>query len=304
MDTQQGCGNLNYQVMIIEIDKNSGFCFGVVEAIRKAEETLLSHDLLYCLGDIVHNDAEVERLTKKGLITINHERYFTMKDVTVLLRAHGEPPSTYEYAMQNNIRLIDATCPVVLKLQQSIHSGWESDKNHDNQFIIFGKKGHAEVNGLVGQTFGKAIVIESTEEIDKIDFSRPVELYSQTTKDLEGFNILAHELKRRAINVPVKIHDTVCRQVANRIPAIRQFSSRFGLIIFVSGQKSSNGKMLFDICKSVNPNSKFISSIEDIDYRWLINIDTVGICGATSTPKNLLEEVADLIEKLATEKFK
>jgi len=287
--------------MIIEIDKNSGFCFGVVEAIRKAEETLLQQDVLYCLGDIVHNDAEVNRLTKKGLITIDHERYFTMKDATVLLRAHGEPPSTYEYARQNNIRLIDATCPVVLKLQQRIRVGHESAKSQNSQFIIFGKKGHAEVNGLVGQTNGKAIVLESTDEINKIDFSRPIELYSQTTKDLEGFHQLADELKSRAINVPVKIHDTVCRQVANRIPAIRKFSARFGLIIFVSGQKSSNGKMLFNICQSVNPNSKFVSSIEEIDEQWIKDIDSVGICGATSTPKNLLEEVAEVLRKMASQ---
>ena len=290
--------------MIIEIDKNSGLCFGVVEAIRKAEETLFQQDALYCLGDIVHNDAEVERLTKKGLITIDHERYFEMKNTTVLLRAHGEPPSTYEYARQNNIQLIDATCPVVLKLQLRIRVGHESDKKDDNQIIIFGKKGHAEVNGLVGQTNGKAIVLESPEELNKIDFTRPIELYSQTTKDLEGFHLLADELKLRALNVPVKIHDTVCRQVANRIPAIRQFSARFGLIIFVSGQKSSNGKMLFDICQSVNSNSKFISSIQDIDKQWIKNVNSVGICGATSTPKNLLEDVAEAVRRLSTEMFK
>lgn len=289
--------------MIIEIDNNSGFCFGVVEAIRKAEETLQQQDILYCLGDIVHNDAEVERLTKKGLITIDHRRFFTMKDATVLLRAHGEPPSTYDYARENNILLIDATCPVVLKLQKRIRIGYESDLSHNAQFVIFGKKGHAEVNGLVGQTNGKAIVIESTDEVNKVDFTRPIELYAQTTKDLKGFRHLADELKRRAINVPVKIHDTVCRQVANRIPAIRQFSSRFGLIIFVSGQKSSNGKMLFDICLSVNPNSKFITSIEEIDHQWLKNIDSVGICGATSTPKNLLEEVSEAVKRFAIEKF-
>jgi 4-hydroxy-3-methylbut-2-enyl diphosphate reductase len=290
--------------MIIEIDKNSGLCFGVVEAIRKAEETLQQQDVLYCLGDIVHNDAEVERLTKKGLITIDHERFFAMKNTTVLLRAHGEPPSTYEHARQNNIRLIDATCPVVLKLQQRIRIGHESDKSIDNQIIIFGKKGHAEVNGLVGQTDGKALVLESTDELDKIDFTHPIELYSQTTKDLEGFHLLAEELKQRAINVPVKIHDTVCRQVANRIPAIRKFSARFDLIIFVSGQKSSNGKMLFDICQSVNRNSKFISSIQEIDNQWIKDVDSVGICGATSTPKNLLEEVAEAIRRFASEMFK
>lgn len=290
--------------MIIEIDKNSGFCFGVVEAIRKAEETLQQQDVLYCLGDIVHNDAEVERFTRKGLITIDHELFFTMKDTTVLLRAHGEPPSTYEYARQNNIHLIDATCPVVLKLQQRIRNGSESDKSENTQVVIYGKKNHAEVNGLVGQINGKAIVIENVDEIDKINFTRPIELYSQTTKDLDGFHVLADELKRRAVNVPLKIHDTVCRQVANRIPAIRKFSARFGLIIFVSGQKSSNGKMLYHICQSVNPNSKFISSIEEIDEQWITDVDSVGICGATSTPKNLLEEVAEALRQLAFKKFK
>ena len=289
--------------MIIEIDQNSGFCFGVVEAIRKAEESLLQRDILYCLGDIVHNDVEINRLAKKGLITIDHEKYFTMKDATVLLRAHGEPPSTYEYANKNNIRLIDATCPVVLKLQQRIRLGHDSAKNKNTQFVIFGKKGHAEVNGLVGQTNGQAIVLESASEVDKLDFKRPIELYSQTTKDLEGFHLLANELKSRSSQVPVKIHDTVCRQVANRIPAIRKFSARFELILFVSGQKSSNGKMLFDICQSVNQNSKFISSIEDIDLQWIKNIESVGVCGATSTPKELLEEVAGAVHKLASEKF-
>lgn len=290
--------------MIIEIDKNSGFCFGVVEAIRKAEETLQQQAVLYCLGDIVHNDAEVDRLTKQGLITIDHDLYFTMKDTTVLLRAHGEPPSTYEYARKNNIQLIDATCPVVLRLQQRIRKDRESNKSENAQIVIYGKKNHAEVNGLVGQTKGKAIVIENVDEIDKIDFSRPIELYSQTTKDLAGFLLLAEELKQRAIDVPVKIHDTVCRQVANRIPAIRKFSARFGLIIFVSGQKSSNGKMLFQICQSINPNSKFISSIEEIEEQWITDVDSVGICGATSTPKNLLEEVAEAIQQLAFKKFK
>lgn len=290
--------------MIIEIDKNSGLCFGVVEAIRKAEETLQQQDTLYCLGDIVHNDAEVERLTKQGLITIDHERYFTMKDTSVLLRAHGEPPSTYEYARQNNIQLIDATCPVVLKLQQRIRKGHELDKNENTQVVIYGKKNHAEVNGLVGQTNGKAIVIENVDEIEKINFTKPIELYSQTTKDLEGFHLLAEELKKQAIDVPVKIHDTVCRQVANRIPAIRQFSARFGLILFVSGQKSSNGKMLYQICQSVNPNSKFISSIEEINVQWFTGIDSVGICGATSTPKNLLDDVAEAVHQLVLKKFK
>jgi len=286
--------------MIIEIDKNSGFCFGVVEAIRKAEETLEQQQILYCLGDIVHNDSEIERLTLQGLITIDHEQYFTMKDATVLLRAHGEPPTTYQSAKENNIRLIDATCPVVLKLQQRIRTRFELDKEQTTQVVIYGKKGHAEVNGLVGQTKGRAIVIEDATEIDKIDFTKPIELYSQTTKDLEGFNQLAEELKGKAINTPVHIHDTICRQVAHRIPAIREFASRFDLIIFVSGQKSSNGKMLFNICHAVNSNSKFITSIEEINQQWLENISSVGICGATSTPKALLEGVSTMIKKITS----
>ena len=284
--------------MIIAIDNNSGFCFGVAATVRKAEEVLLERNQLYCLGDIVHNEAEVDRLTKLGLITIDHERFFTMKDVAVLLRAHGEPPSTYEYARQNNIQLIDATCPIVLKLQQRIHSGYESEKCKDTQVIIFGKNGHAEINGLVGQTNGQAIVIESCAETDKIDFTRPIELYAQTTKDHAGFQQLADELKSRATQASLKIHDTVCRQVSNRIPGIKEFSVRYQLIIFVSGRKSSNGKMLFDICQAVNSNSKFISSVEELDEQWFKDIDSVGICGATSTPKNLLADVAKAIRQL------
>ena len=282
--------------MVIEIDNNSGFCFGVVEAIHKAEETLLKNRKLYCLGDIVHNNAEIDRLSRIGLITINHDEFFSMKNATVLLRAHGEPPSTYEYAKDNNIQLVDATCPVVLRLQQRILKGYQSEESRDYQIIIYGKRGHAEVNGLVGQTNGEAIVIEGLDDFEKIDFNKPIELYSQTTKDLEGFHHIAEELKNRAKNV-VKIHDTICRQVSHRIPAIHKFSSRFDLIIFVSGKKSSNGQMLFDICKSVNPNSKFISLIEEIDLNWIKNISSVGICGATSTPKNLLEQVAGYIKE-------
>jgi 4-hydroxy-3-methylbut-2-en-1-yl diphosphate reductase len=283
--------------MIIEIDSNSGFCFGVVEAIHKAEEMLRRQEKLYCLGDIVHNNAEIDRLTRKGLVTINHDEFFTMKDTTVLLRAHGEPPSTYEYANKNNIRLIDATCPVVLRLQKRIQKSYRSEENNDCQIVIYGRRGHSEVNGLVGQTRGKALVIEGLDDFSKIDFNRPIELYSQTTKDLEGFHQIAGELKKRAVNVTVKIHDTICRQVSHRIPAIHKFASRFDLIIFVSGKRSSNGQMLFDICRKVNPNSKFISDIDEIDAKWIKGIGSVGICGATSTPKNLLEAVAQYIEK-------
>ncbi len=284
--------------MIIAIDKNSGFCFGVDAAVRKAEELLDQQNKLYCLGDIVHNEEEVNRLSKMGLITIDHAVFFTMKDATVLLRAHGEPPSTYAYARLNNIQLIDATCPIVLKLQQRIRQGYHSSRLQSGQVIIYGKRGHAEVNGLVGQTDGNAIVIEDITEIGNIDFTRPIELFAQTTKDLEGFHKLAGQLKINAVHAPVKINDTICRQVSNRIPVIKEFASRYSLIIFVSGHKSSNGKMLFEICQSVNPNTKFVSSIEELDRQWFNEIESVGICGATSTPKKMLEKVGEAIQNM------
>jgi len=278
--------------MKVEVDKGSGFCFGVVEAIRRAEERLEQDKHLYCLGDIVHNNSEVERLRKKGLTTISHEQFFTMHDTTVLLRAHGEPPEIYTYAEANNIKLVDATCPVVLKLQKRILKSYESGLKDNTQLVIYGKKGHAEVNGLVGQSDGNAIVVEGIDDLAQLDYSRPIVLYSQTTKGLEGLHHLSEELKNKASEVSIKIHDTICRQVANRIPGIKKFAVRFDLIIFVSGKKSSNGKMLFDICSAVNPNTKFISDLSEIKPSWIHNIDSVGICGATSTPKQLLEEVA------------
>ena len=284
--------------MIIAIDNNSGFCFGVSSAVRKAEEALMKKRQLYCLGDIVHNESEVDRLSKMGLITIDHDRFFTLKDATVFLRAHGEPPSTYAYARQNNIELIDATCPIVLKLQQRIHSSNESGRDKGTQIVIYGKKGHAEVNGLAGQTDNQAIVIEDSDETDRIDFSRPIELYAQTTKDLDGFHRLANVLQSQAKESSLKIHDTICRQVSNRIPGIKEFSRLYSLIIFVSGLKSSNGKMLFDICRTENSNSKFISSVEELDEQWFKDLDSVGICGATSTPRKLLEDVASAIRQL------
>jgi len=278
--------------MKIEVDKGSGFCFGVVEAIRRAEERLELDEQLYCLGDIVHNNSEVERLRKKGLTTISHEQFFTMHDTTVLLRAHGEPPEIYTYAEANNIKLVDATCPVVLKLQKRILKSYESGLKDNTQLVIYGKKGHAEVNGLVGQSDGNAVVVEGIDDLAQLDYTRPIVLYSQTTKGLEGLHHLSEELKNKASEVSIKIHDTICRQVANRIPGIKKFAVRFDLVIFVSGKKSSNGKMLFDICSAVNPNTKFISDLNEIEPSWIQNIDSVGICGATSTPKQLLEEVA------------
>lgn len=282
----------------IEVDRGSGFCFGVVEAIRRAEERLEHDEHLFCLGDIVHNNSEVERLSKKGLVTISHDQFFTMKNTTVLLRAHGEPPEIYKYAQANNIKLIDATCPVVLKLQKRILKSYESGIKDDTQLVIYGKKGHAEVNGLVGQTNGNALVVEGIEDLEQLDFSKPIVLYSQTTKGLEGLHHLTEELKHKSSSVPVKIHDTICRQVANRIPGIKKFAIRFDLVLFVSGKKSSNGKMLFDICSAVNPNTRFISDLSEIRAEWLEHIESVGICGATSTPKQLLEEVAEFLTQI------
>jgi 4-hydroxy-3-methylbut-2-enyl diphosphate reductase len=282
----------------IEIDKKSGFCFGVVKAINKAEEELAKGEVLYCLGDIVHNGQEVERLEKMGLITINHDEFALLRNVKVLFRAHGEPPSTYETAKKNNINLIDASCPVVLKLQSRIKSTYESNKQEDNQIVIYGHHGHAEVNGLVGQTEGNAIVIEDETELDKVDFSKKIRLFSQTTKSLSGFNNLVETVSKLSHNKEnFEYSDTICRQVANRIPNITTFAQQKDIIVFVSGSKSSNGKVLFDHAKSINPNSYLVTNANEV---LALNLDLskkIGICGATSTPLWLMEEVqSKLIE--------
>ena len=283
--------------MEIEIDNGSGFCFGVTTAIHKAEEELNKSGHLFCLGDIVHNSNEVERLKKKGLVTITHEQLRKLHDVKVLLRAHGEPPETYETALRNNIEIIDATCPVVLQLQRRILKSYNEHKEETlPQIVIYGKLGHAEVNGLVGQTEGSAIVIESLAEIDKIDFNRDIYLYSQTTKSLQGFKTIVEEIKHR-IGPDVKFFsfDTICRSVANRIPQIRTFAARHELVLFVCGKKSSNGRNLFNECANANPNSHLISNENDIDPCWLNGINSVGICGATSTPRWLMTQVKEFI---------
>ena len=280
----------------VEIDEGSGFCFGVVTAINKAEEELAKDGTLYCLGDIVHNSREVERLKEMGLITINHDEFNHLHDVKVLLRAHGEPPETYDIARRNNIEIIDATCPVVLRLQKKIKQEYTQESNEDKQIVIYGKNGHAEVLGLVGQTTGKAIVIEKLEEAKKLDFSKSIRLYSQTTKSLEEFQKIVEYIKEHiSPNVTFEYYDTICRQVANRIPNIRKFAASHDLIFFVSGKKSSNGKILFHECQSVNPNSHFIDSAEEIDNNLLMGAASIGICGATSTPKWLMEEILSLI---------
>ena len=287
----------------IEIDEGSGFCFGVTTAIKKAEEELAEGKTLYCLGDIVHNGMECERLRQMGLITINHNEMRQLHDVKVLLRAHGEPPETYELARRNNIEIIDATCPVVLKLQNRIKEQYNENlkpqtsnlksptSNLKPQIVIFGKKGHAEVLGLVGQTKGTAIVMESFDEVKRLDFTRDIYLYSQTTKSLDEFHHIIDYIQQHiSKEATFKSFDTICRSVANRMPNISRFAARHDLILFVCGRKSSNGKVLFNECLRVNPNTHLIEGPEEIDPSWLEDIGSVGICGATSTPKWLMEQ--------------
>jgi len=282
----------------IEIDNGSGFCFGVTTAIKKAEEELAKGGILYCLGDIVHNGMECERLKQMGLVTINHGDMARLHDVKVLLRAHGEPPATYELARQNNIEIIDATCPVVLQLQKRIKSQYMEGKGA--QIVIFGKKGHAEVLGLVGQTQGTAIVIESFDEVKRLDFTRDIYLYSQTTKSLDEFHRIIEYIQQHiSPSATFKSFDTICRSVANRMPNISQFASRHDLILFVCGRKSSNGKVLFGECRRVNPNTHLVEGPDEIDPSWLQGVETIGICGATSTPKWLMEQCRDAIEAMA-----
>ena len=281
----------------VEIDEGSGFCFGVVTAINKAEEELTKGGTLYCLGDIVHNSREVERLKSMGLITINHEEFNRLHDVKVLLRAHGEPPETYTIARRNNIEIIDATCPVVLRLQKKIKQEYIQEDDEEKQIVIYGKNGHAEVLGLVGQTTGQAIVIEKLEEAGTLDFSKSIRLYSQTTKSLDEFQKIVEYIKEHiSPDVTFEYYDTICRQVANRIPNIKKFAASHDLVFFVSGKKSSNGKILFSECKKVNPNSHLIDSAEEIDNELLLGAESIGICGATSTPKWLMEEISKAIK--------
>lgn len=276
----------------VEIDEGSGFCFGVVTAIHKAEEELAKGVTLYCLGDIVHNSKEVERLKTMGLITINHEEFKQLHNAKVLLRAHGEPPETYTIAQENNIEIIDATCPVVLRLQKRIKQEYQEKDAEEKQIVIYGQNGHAEVLGLVGQTTGKAIVIEKLEEAKELDFSKSIRLYSQTTKSLDEFWEIVDYIKDHiSPSATFEYYDTICRQVANRMPNLRTFAASHDLIFFVSGKKSSNGKMLFSECLKVNPNSHLIDNAEEIDDSLFHGISSIGVCGATSTPKWLMEQI-------------
>ena len=290
--------------MRVTIDKYSGFCFGVVYAIEMAETILDKEGILYCLGDIVHNNKEVERLTAMGLKIINNDELKNYSDCKVLIRAHGEPPSTYNIALKNNIQLLDASCPVVLKLQHQIKEGYEDIKKIDGQVIIFGKEGHAEVTGLLGQTKNNAIIVTTVKDLDKVDFSKSIYIYSQTTKSPKAYKEISDIIAERVRladgeNVKYIVHDTLCRQVSGREPQLKHFSKENDVIIFVSGQKSSNGKMLYQSCKEENPNSYFISDINEINNEWFSTASTVGICGATSTPRWLMEQVQNTIEKIA-----
>ncbi len=291
--------------MKITIDQNSGYCFGVEFAIQMAEDEMLGGNELYCLGDIVHNDMEVKRLYEKGLRIIDHDQLKELHDCKVLIRAHGEPPETYALALQNNIELIDASCPVVLKLQNRVKTSFDKMEEDKGQVIIYGKKGHAEVIGLTGQTMGRAIIVTEESDLDKIDYTRPAVFFSQTTKSTEGFYNMKSLIEGRfrdkgllQVDECFEAHDSICRQVANREPRMKSFSQANDVIIFVSGKKSSNGKALFSVCKAHNPNSYFIEDSTELEPAWFTDKSTVGICGATSTPMWLMEEVAGSIAKM------
>lgn len=291
--------------MQVTIDKNSGYCFGVEFAIKMAEDEMEQSDRLYCLGDIVHNDMEVKRLNAKGLEVIDREQLQNLHDCKVLIRAHGEPPETYRTAIENNIELIDASCPVVLKLQHRVKSAFDKMEREEGQIVIYGKKGHAEVIGLTGQTLEKAIVVMEDSDLDKIDFKHPVTLFSQTTKSTKGFYDISRKIKERikaakgeVTEVDYNANDSICRQVSNREPQLQRFSQENDVILFVSGKKSSNGKALYQVCLSQNPRSYFVENETEIDPEWFQQEDKVGICGATSTPMWLMEQVKTYVESL------
>ncbi len=291
--------------MRVEIDPQAGFCFGVRKAVKAAEEILASEGSLYCLGDLVHNEEELQRLTSLGLKTVNHDEYKALKNCKVLIRAHGEPPETYETARRNNIELIDATCPVVLKLQNKIEKSFEEIRDSGGQLVIFGKKSHAEVRGLAGQTGYKAIVIEKKEDLDKLDYTKAIHLYAQTTMNRQEYETITNEIKNR-IDIAKAGMDrfrctrSICQQVSGRVPLLREFCQRFDCILFVSSPKSSNGKVLFEECRGVNENTYFVDKPEEIQKDWFKPVSSVGITGATSTPVWLMEKVAQLIKEITT----
>ena len=288
--------------MQVNIDKNSGYCFGVEFAIKMAEDEMENMEPLYCLGDIVHNDMEVKRLSAKGLVVINREQLQELSNCKVLIRAHGEPPETYKLAIENNIELIDASCPVVLKLQHRVKNAFDKMERENGQIVIYGKKGHAEVIGLTGQTLEKAIVVTDDSDLDHLDYNRPITLFSQTTKSTKGFYALSEKIEGRIkeskgelTEIDFNSNDSICRQVSNREPQLQRFAQENDVILFVSGKKSSNGKALYQVCLSENPRSYFIENEEEIDSDWFHQADRVGICGATSTPMWLMEQVKEYV---------
>ncbi|GMQ31210.1 4-hydroxy-3-methylbut-2-enyl diphosphate reductase [Algoriphagus confluentis] len=291
--------------MQVTIDKNSGYCFGVEFAIKMAEDEMENSDQLYCLGDIVHNDMEVKRLREKGLIVIDRDQLAELSDCKVLIRAHGEPPETYKTAIENNIELIDASCPVVLKLQHRVKTAFDKMERENGQIVIYGKKGHAEVIGLTGQTLEKAIVVMEDSDLEKIDYNKPVTLFSQTTKSTKGFYELSQKIEERIKNskgelteLDFNANDSICRQVSNREPQLQKFAKENDVILFVSGKKSSNGKALYQVCLSENPRSYFIENETELQAEWFNPEDKIGICGATSTPMWLMEQVKNSLETM------
>ena len=289
--------------MNVTIDKNSGYCFGVEFAIQMAEDELAHESTLYCLGDIVHNRMEVERLHALGLRIIDREQLGTLHDCKVLIRAHGEPPETYQLAMRNNLELIDASCPVVLKLQNRVKHSYDASTRQNGQVVIYGQPGHAEVAGLAGQTGNQALIVMTEADLDQIDFARPVTLYSQTTKSTAGFYRMKQLIETRIAAAGGDLttfdaNDSICRQVSNREPALAKFAEQHDVIIFVSGRKSSNGKALFSVVHQTNPRSYFVENEQELDEDWFLEAASVGICGATSTPMWLMQRVADRIAQI------
>ena len=291
--------------MVVEIDKQSGFCFGVRNAVEIAEKALLKDEMVFSLGPIVHNDKEVDRLSSLGLVSVDHDQFKNLKNCKVLIRAHGEPPETYSIAEKNNITIIEATCPIVKRLQSKIRETWLKTKEGDGQVVIFGKPGHAEVVGLLGQINNEGILVSGPDDFVKIDISKPVYLFSQTTMSVKEYrnltDILLAKMEERGITDPAKnliINKTICGQVSNREPHLKTFAKKHDTIIFVSGRESSNGKMLYSVCKNVNPDTHFVSSLEELDNSWFIGKNSIGICGATSTPKWLIENIRDIISNI------
>jgi 4-hydroxy-3-methylbut-2-enyl diphosphate reductase len=291
--------------MVVEIDKQSGFCFGVQNAVEIAEKALLNGEQVFSLGPIVHNDKEVERLSTLGLVSINHSEFLNLRDCKVLIRAHGEPPETYFTAENNNITIVEATCPIVKRLQSRIRETWLKTKGDDGQVVIFGKAGHAEVVGLQGQINNEGILVSGPADLGKIDVTKPVYLFSQTTMSVKEYKNLTDILRARMqdnqITEPDKnliINKTICGQVSNREPHLKTFAKKHDIIIFVSGKESSNGKMLYSVCRDINPDTHFVSSAEELDLSWFKDKNSAGICGATSTPKWLIENIRDIISNI------